>query len=97
MVSVLTMPMKFYQSVRNENSVVRSAAAMVVVASQIVLQDQGHLFALLDGLSDEKKNLLTYMIDKNSPQTGEVGFLQRPGVEKLEAEIARLDDRLNPR
>ena len=70
---------------------------MVVVASQIVLQDQGHLFALLDGLSDEKKNLLTYMINKNSPQTGEVGGLQRPGVEKLEMEIARLDDRLNPR
>jgi CLIP-associating protein 1/2 len=45
--------------------VVRESAAASIIASQLVLRDETHLFALLDGLADEKKNLLTYLFDKH--------------------------------
>ncbi len=54
---------------------------------------------LLDGLADEKKNLLTYLFDKHGVrglpvQAAEVS--QGPsGVDKLEKEMRRLDTRMN--
>ena len=44
---------------------VREAAAAAIIAAQLVLRDEAHLFALLDGLPDDKKNLLTYLFDKH--------------------------------
>ena len=43
----------------------REAATAATIAAQMVLRDETHLFTLLDGLPDEKKNLLTYMFDKH--------------------------------
>lgn len=37
----------------------------MLISAQVVLRDETHLFALLDGLADEKKNLLTYLFDKH--------------------------------
>ncbi|KAI6034288.1 clasp N terminal-domain-containing protein [Pisolithus microcarpus] len=45
--------------------VVREAAYAAIIAAQMVLRDEGHLFALLDGLDDNKKNLLTYYFEKH--------------------------------
>lgn len=87
------------QALADTNSVVRSAASMVVVASQVVLQDQAHLFALLDGLSEEKKNFLTYMFNKNEIQNTlqENQVLKPRRLQRVESEITKLDDRINPR
>jgi CLIP-associating protein 1/2 len=74
--------------------VVRESAAACIIAAQLVLRDETHLFNLLDGLSDEKKNLLTYLFDKHgvrgSPLSNGPG-----GLEKLEKEMRRLDTRTN--
>lgn len=74
--------------------VVREAAASVIIAAQLVLRDETHLFTLLDGLPDDKKNLLTYLFDKHgtrdlAPTNGVTG------VEKLTKEMHRLDTRSN--
>ncbi|KAF9563665.1 hypothetical protein CPC08DRAFT_705806 [Agrocybe pediades] len=71
--------------------IVRESAAACIIAAQLVLRDETHLFALLDGLADEKKNLLTYLFDKH----GARGSSENPrtGIEKLEKEIRRLDTR----
>ncbi|THH11551.1 hypothetical protein EW145_g600 [Phellinidium pouzarii] len=71
--------------------VVRESAATCIIASQLVLRDETHLFTLLDGLSDEKKNLLTYLFDKH----GARGHKEESGTEKLEREMRRLDGRTN--
>ena len=42
----------------------REAAAAAIIATQVVLCDNAHLFALLYGLADDKKNLLMYLFDK---------------------------------
>ncbi|EPQ59550.1 hypothetical protein GLOTRDRAFT_136395 [Gloeophyllum trabeum ATCC 11539] len=70
--------------------IVRESAAACIIAAQLVLRDETHLFALLDGLADEKKNLLTYLFDKH----GARGFEQdSSGMERLEREMRRLDTR----
>lgn len=77
----------------------RESAAATIIAAQLVLRDEAHLFMLLDGLADEKKNLLTYLFDKHGvrglpAQAHEVS--QGPsGVDKLEKEMRRLDTRMN--
>ena len=78
----------------NENKwlVVREAAASAIIAAQLVLHDETHLFALLDGLADDKKNLLTYLFEKHSARAPGVGAT---GAEKLEREMRRLDGRTN--
>ena len=43
---------------------VRKGAYVVIIAAQINLQDEAHLFALLSGLSENQKNLLTYEFEK---------------------------------
>ncbi|KAI0316697.1 clasp N terminal-domain-containing protein, partial [Amylostereum chailletii] len=70
--------------------VVREAAASAIIAAQLVLRDETHLFALLDGLADEKKNLLTYLFDKHGARgAGGAGT----GMDRLEREMRRLDGR----
>lgn len=87
----------------------RESAAAVLISAQVVLRDETHLFALLDGLADEKKNLLTYLFDKHgargqdengsgvhSPYDGHGhgnGVLPAGGVDRLEREMRRLDGR----
>lgn len=71
---------------------VREAAAASIIAAQLVIQDETHIFALLDGLPDDKKNLLAYLFDKH----GTKGTSDVPGssaFDKLEKEIRRLDNR----
>jgi CLIP-associating protein 1/2 len=69
--------------------VVRESAALAIIAAQNVLRDEAHLFALLDGLPDEKKNLLTYLFDKN----GVRGSARGSDGSKLEREMRRIDSR----
>ena len=86
------------QALSEPNSlVVRESAAACIVASQVVLRDETHLFTLLDGLPDEKKNLLTYLFDKHGARGGAVGGngVFGSGTDKLEKELRRLDGRTN--
>ncbi|CAL1702266.1 unnamed protein product [Somion occarium] len=71
--------------------VVREAAAASIIAAQLVIQDETHMFTLLDGLPEDKKNLLAYLFDKHSARgSAAVG---QSGLERLEKEIRRLDNR----
>lgn len=69
--------------------VVREAAAAAIIAAQVVLRDDAHLFALLDGLADDKKNLLTYLFDKHNVR----GMAGSGSLDRLEREMRRLDGR----
>ncbi|CAK5276018.1 unnamed protein product [Mycena citricolor] len=71
--------------------VVREAAAAAIIAAQLALRDETHLFALLDGLADEKKNLLTYLFDKHGARRS--AGSGPSGIDKLEKEMRRLDTR----
>ncbi|KAJ8515986.1 hypothetical protein ONZ45_g6658 [Pleurotus djamor] len=79
--------------------VVRESAAATIIATQLVLRDETHLFMLLDGLADEKKNLLTYLFDKHGvrglPPASSAVSIGPSGVDKLEKEMRRLDTRMN--
>ncbi|KAJ6599260.1 clasp N terminal-domain-containing protein [Mycena vulgaris] len=72
--------------------VIREAAAAAIISAQLALRDETHLFALLDGLADEKKNLLTYLFDKHGAR-GVAASSGPSGVDKLEKEMRRLDTR----
>jgi len=72
--------------------IVRESAAACIIAAQLVLRDETHLFALLDGLTDDKKNLLTYLFDKHGAR-GVLMDNSHSGIDKLEKEIRRLDTR----
>ncbi|KAF5388162.1 hypothetical protein D9615_000202 [Tricholomella constricta] len=72
--------------------IVRESAAASIIAAQLILRDETHLFALLDGLADEKKNLLTYLFDKHGAR-GLTATTSSLGMDKLEKEIRRLDTR----
>ncbi|KAG7448982.1 uncharacterized protein BT62DRAFT_963764 [Guyanagaster necrorhizus] len=78
--------------------VVRESAAAVIIAAQLVLRDETHLFVLLDGLADEKKNLLTYLFDKHGVR-GLPNSNKTSGINRLEKEMRRLDTRtsMSPR
>jgi CLIP-associating protein 1/2 len=83
------------QSLNDKSSlIVRESAAASIIAAQLVLRDETHLFALLDGLADEKKNLLTYLFDKHGVR-GLTASNSNSGMDKLEKEIRRLDTRTN--
>lgn len=80
-----------FQALNDKSSlVIRESAAASIIAAQLVLRDETHLFTLLDGLADEKKNLLTYLFDKHGAR-GMGG--RNTGMEKLEKEMTRLDGR----
>jgi CLIP-associating protein 1/2 len=75
---------------------VRESAAASIIAAQLVLQDETHLFTLLDGLADEKKNLLTYLFDKHAVRgmgASVRGTPAQSGMERLTKEMSRLDTR----
>ncbi|KAI0069029.1 hypothetical protein BV25DRAFT_1817959 [Artomyces pyxidatus] len=74
--------------------VVREAAAAVIIAAQLILRDETHLFALIDGLADEKKNLLTYLFDKHGVRNAASGASAAPSLDRIEREMRRLDGRL---
>ncbi|KAF9263676.1 hypothetical protein L218DRAFT_927510 [Marasmius fiardii PR-910] len=71
--------------------VVREASAAAIICAQLVLRDETHLFTLLDGLADEKKNLLTYLFDKHGVRGA--SRTTPNGFDKLQKEIRRLDTR----
>ncbi|EKM59683.1 uncharacterized protein PHACADRAFT_170270 [Phanerochaete carnosa HHB-10118-sp] len=75
--------------------VVREAAAASIIAAQLVLRDEAHLFALLDPLPEDKKNLLTYLFDKHGVRGSSRARagLGASGMDKLEREMRRLDGR----
>jgi CLIP-associating protein 1/2 len=66
---------------------------VVIISAQLALKDETHLFALLDGLADEKKNLLTYLFDKHGARG--VASNGPSSVDKLEKEMRRLDTRMS--
>ena len=84
----------FCQALNDKTSlVIRESAAASIIAAQLVLRDETHLFALLDGLADDKKNLLTYLFDKHGTR-GQM-LSNGAGMEKLVKEMRRLDTRTN--
>lgn len=74
--------------------VIREAAYATIIAAQLVLRDETHLFALLDGLDDNKKNLLTYYFDKHDARVLGVDG-NGVGMMKLEGQMGRLDKLMN--
>ncbi|KAI0751370.1 clasp N terminal-domain-containing protein [Daedaleopsis nitida] len=82
------------ESSRTSSLAVREAATAATIAAQMVLRDETHLFTLLDGLPDEKKNLLTYMFDKHGAR-GPARTAEASAMEKLEREMRRIDGRLS--
>lgn len=77
--------------------VVREAAYAAIIAAQLVLRDEGHLFALLDGLDDNKKNLLTYYFEKHGARGLDFAVTSGggAGMTKLEGQMGRLDKLMN--
>lgn len=79
--------------------IIRESAAASIIAAQLVLRDEAHLFTLLDGLADDKKNLLTYLFDKHGARDAQLSAADddmngKPsGLAKFEKEILRLDSR----
>jgi CLIP-associating protein 1/2 len=83
---------------------IRESAAAVIITAQLVLRDENQLFSLLDGLPDDKKNLLTYLFERHdvrnvspSTSTGDVtiGVDGDKRFEKLSKELNRLDRRMS--
>ncbi|KAG8885181.1 suppressor of tub2 mutation [Tulasnella sp. 331] len=74
------------------SAVIREAAYVTIIAAQIKLQDEAHLFALLSGLSETQKHLLTYEFDRMKTR-GHLSGGQIPGVsfEKLAGKMRHLD------
>ncbi|KZT58787.1 ARM repeat-containing protein [Calocera cornea HHB12733] len=85
----------------DKSSEVREAASLAVVAAQLVLQDEIHLFMLLDGLDNGKKNLLIYYFEKYKIRSADDTVThthrrQGSGQELIEKEMNRLDMRATP-
>lgn len=83
---------------------IRESAAAVIITAQLVLRDETQLFSLLEGLPDDKKNLLTYLFERHdarsiSPSTSSgdttIGGNKDKGFEKLSKELSRLDRRMS--
>lgn len=82
---------------------IRESAAAVIITAQLVLRDESQLFSLLDGLPDDKKNLLTYLFERHDarnipPSTSgdtTIGGNADKGFEKLSKELSRLDRRMS--
>ena len=77
--------------------VVREAAYASIIAAQLVLRDEAHLFVLLDGLDDNKKNLLTYYFEKHGARGLDFASTSgtSEGMTKLEGQMGRLDKMMN--
>lgn len=85
------------KALNNSNLLVRESAAASITAAQLVLRDETYLFTLLDSLTAEKKNLLTYLFDKHGARGNVEGVsttgAAAVGLERLEKEMRRLDTR----
>ncbi|KAF7313627.1 hypothetical protein HMN09_00519100 [Mycena chlorophos] len=80
-------------ALNNKTSLVtRESAAAVIIAAQLALRDETHLFTLLDGLEDGQKNLLTYLFEKHGAR-GTSAPTGPSRLDKLEKEMRRLDTR----
>ncbi|KAF8528882.1 clasp N terminal-domain-containing protein [Hysterangium stoloniferum] len=82
----------------NPQAMVRQAATTAITAAQVILQDETHLFALLEPLPDDKKNLLTYFFEKNNARGSTERVDQSAslsGMERLSKEMDRLDQRIS--
>ncbi|KAL4081701.1 clasp N terminal-domain-containing protein [Scleroderma yunnanense] len=77
--------------------VVREAAYAALIAAQLVLRDEAQLFVLLDGLDDNKKNLLTYYFEKHGARGSDFTATSgtSEGMTKLEGQMGRLDKIMN--
>ncbi|KAG6378472.1 clasp N terminal-domain-containing protein [Boletus reticuloceps] len=77
--------------------VIREAAYAAIIASQLVLRDEAHLFTLLDGLDDNKKNLLTYYFEKHGAREFDFSSssTDAAGMMKLGSQMGRLDKIMN--
>lgn len=89
-----SLPQALTDTSSDSSLVVREAAAASIIAAQLILRDEAHLFVLLDGLPEDKKNLLAYLFDKHNCR-GSATFADpaHSGMEKLEREMRRLDGR----
>ncbi|PVG01051.1 hypothetical protein CPB86DRAFT_700010 [Serendipita vermifera] len=85
------------QGLNDPQLLVRESAAAAITAAQLVLRDETHLFTMLASLSDEKKNLLTYLFDKHGARGAVEGVTSgknsQDGLERLGREMRRLDSR----
>ncbi|KAF8592524.1 hypothetical protein K439DRAFT_1400409 [Ramaria rubella] len=82
----------------NAEAMVRQAATTAITAAQVILQDEAHLFALLEPLPDDKKNLLTYFFEKSNARGAVERVGESPGIsgiERLSKEMDRLDQRIS--
>lgn len=77
--------------------VVREAAYAAIISAQLILRDEVHLFVLLDGLDDNKKNLLTYYFEKHGAREQDFSNAPRSsiGMSKLAGQMGRLDKVMN--
>lgn len=85
------------QSLNDTQLLVRESAAAAIIAAQLVLRDETYLFTMLASLSDEKKNLLTYLFDKHGARGTVEGVSKdsgsQGGLDRLEKEMKRLDSK----
>lgn len=85
------------QGLNDTQLLVREAAAAAITAAQIILQDETYLFTMLASLTEEKKNLLTYLFDKHGARGAvegvTAGNTAQGGLDKLDKEMRRLDSR----
>lgn len=86
------------QAYLNSEAIVRQAATTAITAAQVILRDETHLFALLEPLPDDKKNLLTYFFEKSNAR-GTVESAEEhegvSGMERLSKEMDQLDQRIS--
>lgn len=85
------------QGLNDIQLLVRESAAAAITAAQLVLRDETYLFTMLASLSEEKKNLLTYLFDKHGARGAvegvNAGNIPQGGLDRLEKEMRRLDSR----
>lgn len=87
----INVPDDFLQALSNPTTaVVREAAYVVIIASQMKLRDETQLFALLSGLTETQKHLLTYEFERIKAR-GPAREENDAGLQKLAGKIRHLD------
>lgn len=79
------------QALGQPASQVREAAYVAIIAAQVNLRDESHLFAMLSGLSDSQKNLLTYQFEQVKVRGPSYGANNDVPLSRLQARIGKLD------
>jgi len=73
---------------------IREAAYVIIIAAQVKLRDETQLFALLSGLTETQKHLLTYEFEKmktRGPSSEGEDAATELGLRKLAGRIRHLD------